>query len=1169
MKGGRIMNKAVQGAARLIFFAVLLFFTGCPDLFHDKEPEKPKEYTVTFDAAGGSPETQTRAVREGASLGSSNMPAEPGRAGYIFDGWYTEAEGEGSEFNAGTIVSEDITVYARWTAPPGSHTVTFKLNNGTNTDWAVKIVISGDTTGAGDFPGDPSRPGYTFAGWNTVAAGSGTPFTASTPVTANITIYAQWAAASPGSHTVAFNLNDGTNTTWAAKTVSSGAVTGTENFPANPSRPGYVFGGWNVQADGGGAVFSASTEVNADITVYAQWTETPAGVHTVIFKLNDGTETIWAAESVTDPGTPVTAFPVPPSRLSYIFTGWNTQADGGGSEFTVTTTVSGNIIVYAKWTGETYTVRFMSNYAPDTALYTKTVTVPETTIADFPADPARTGYNFGSWNTQANGSGSVFTAATAVTGNMTVYAQWDTYSYTVTFNSNSGDTEASPAEKTVASPAVNVGALPAPPSRSSYIFVGWNTQADGGGSEFTAGTTVTGDIRVYARWFLDTSIQYTITFDAAGGSPATQTQTVTNGSSLGSSNMPPAPGREGYIFSGWYTGAEGGSSEFTADTIVSGDLTVYAWWKTQYLVTFDAAGGSPATQTQTVRDGDSVGSSNMPSAPGKERYIFSGWYTGADGEGSEFTAGTMVTGDIRVYARWLLDTSIQYTVTFDAAGGSPASQTRTVTNGSSLGSSNMPSAPGRTGCSFSGWYTEAEGGGSEFTASTTVTGDIRVYAWWQCKVTFDAAGGSPATQMRTITTGGFVGSSGMPTAPTRAGDSFDGWYTEANGGGSEFTAGTIVTESITVYAWWGMPDNLSLDSALTWISSNATGGVYTITLENNETIAPRSLDYSGKTVGITLTGGTTERTIGLTTPGSIFTVRNGVTLMLDSNVTLQGRSDNTASLVQVDSGGTFVMNTGSKISDNTFGSYGSGVCVNGGTFTMSGGTISGNTVSSWYGGGGVCVYNNGIFSMSDGSISGNTVVTNGGDGGGVYVSGGTFSMSGGIISGNAAASGGGVSIRSGTFTMSGGIISDNTAFRGGGVWVPGGTFAMSGGVVNGNILSDTNGNGREVLVSGTFKMSGDARPERVFLSDNTRFITISGPLSGGLTPIDLGVTASAPLANWENLPILKLDTSYNSGDLANLKDHFSLGNAKWTDSPYTETAITGYEISDNGLFVSN
>jgi hypothetical protein len=167
-------------------------------------------------------------------------------------------------------------------------------------------------------------------------------------------------------------------------------------------------------------------------------------------------------------------------------------------------------------------------------------------------------------------------------------------------------------------------------------------------------------------------------------------------------------------------------------------------------------------------------------------------------------------------------------------------------------------------------------------------------------------------------------------------------------------------------------------------------------------------------------------------------------------------------------------------------------------------------------------------------------------------------MSDGEVRGNTSFDGG-VS-GSGIFTMSGGVVSGNT---GGGVSV--GTFTMSGGAVSGNTLSGTETYGKEVTVAGTFKISGDAWPERVSLSYNYNnpFIIISGPLSGGTVTIDISGSPSG----WVNRQILKLDGSYLLGDLVSLTGYFTLGNFKQTYSP-TEEAITGYRISDDGYFVA-
>ncbi|MDR1588236.1 MAG: InlB B-repeat-containing protein, partial [Treponema sp.] len=203
--------------------------------------------------------------------------------------------------------------------------------------------------------------------------------------------------------------------------------------------------------------------------------------------------------------------------------------------------------------------------------------------------------------------------------------------------------------------------------------------------------------------------------------------------------------------------------------------------------------------------------------------------------------------------------------------------------------------------------------------NVTVSAEFEIAGNTVHMVTFDADGGSPAMQTQTANSGDSVGVSNMPTEPAKSGYAFGGWYTKTNGGGNPFTATTPVSGDITVYAKWipVMPENLSLNDTLAWISNNAVeGGSYTITVKNNETIAPRELSYGGKTVNVILKGDATEQTVSPTTNGVFFTIGNGTTLTLDNNITLQGRNNNTASLIQVNSGGTLVMNTGSKINEN-------------------------------------------------------------------------------------------------------------------------------------------------------------------------------------------------------------------------------------------------------------
>ena len=301
---------------------------------------------------------------------------------------------------------------------------------------------------------------------------------------------------------------------------------------------------------------------------------------------------------------------------------------------------------------EPHTVTFDSQGATTPANpTTKTVTPPAVTVGTLPAAPKKTGYNFGGWYTGTGGSGTEFTASTVVIGNMAVYAKWDSYSYTVSFDDQGATTPVSPASKTVNSPATTIDLLPAPPEKTGQIFMGWYTQAGGGGTEFTAGTTVNGDITVYACW---ADYSYTVNFDDQGAtthvSPASKT---VNSPATTVGSLPTAPEKTNFAFGGWYTQTGGAGDEFTAGTTVTGNITVYAKWNPVYTVTFDSQGAttpaSPTSKTVTY-PATTVGS--LPTAPEKTSFAFGGWYTQPGGAGSQFTAGTTVTGNITVYAKW-------------------------------------------------------------------------------------------------------------------------------------------------------------------------------------------------------------------------------------------------------------------------------------------------------------------------------------------------------------------------------------------------------------------------------------------------------------------------------------------------------------------------------------
>ncbi|MDR1325344.1 MAG: InlB B-repeat-containing protein [Treponema sp.] len=323
--------------------------------------------------------------------------------------------------------------------------------------------------------------------------------------------------------------------------------------------------------------------------------------------------------------------------------------------------------------------------------------------------------------------------------------------------------------------------------------------------------------------------------------------------------------------------------------------------------------------------------------------------------------------------------------------------------------------------------------------------------------------------------------------PPRPGYYFKGWYDNKDFSGSAVTKIPVgSTGNRAFYSKW-IPktpsgdtiSGYSLADALDLIKANPEDGdAYTIVLNNDAdaaptTLSPTPLSYDGKKVNITLKGDGAEQTLSLDSKGSLFTLGSGVTLSLDANITLEGLSDNTASLVAVNSNGKLEMNYGSKISGNTGPAAGGGVMVSsGGMFTMTDGEISGNNASR-YGGG---VFVGGTFNMTGGKISGNTADGES-EGGGVHINPGTFNMSGGEVSGNNSKTGGGVFVSvSGTFNLSDkGAISGNTATdSGGGVYLNrnNSKFTLSGGAISGNTA--TNYGGGVYVAAGLFTMNNGA-----------------------------------------------------------------------------------------------
>ena len=190
-------------------------------------------YTVTFQSEGGSEvASQIRANTP------ADQPADPTKEGYTFIGWY---KGE-SEWNFETPVTADLTLTAKWQI--NRYTITFDTAGGSEVP-----SITQDYGTAITAPANPTKTGYTFAGWDKTIP--------STMPAGDMTITARWQV---NQYTITFKPENGGQDIVIKQDYGT-AITA----PANPTKTGYTFAGWDKTIP--------STMPAGDMTITARWTE--------------------------------------------------------------------------------------------------------------------------------------------------------------------------------------------------------------------------------------------------------------------------------------------------------------------------------------------------------------------------------------------------------------------------------------------------------------------------------------------------------------------------------------------------------------------------------------------------------------------------------------------------------------------------------------------------------------------------------------------------------------------------------------------------------------------------------------------------------------------------------------------------------------------------------
>ncbi len=392
---------------------------------------KIREYTITYDANGGTAKEPKQEFPAGAKI---TKPKDPTKKGYTFTGWYSDLKDEKTfDFDKTTMPKEDFTLYAKWKA--NDYTIVFNANGGKGTMENQKFTYDKKATlNENKF----KRDHYTFAGWSDTAKGKvlykDKQEVKNVGEKGNINLYAVWT---PVKYKITYDLDGGKETS-----KNKTEYTIEDSFKLNPpTKDGYVFKGWILEDKKTLENDTIKKGTTGNLKLKATW-EKSTKVK-VIFHANNGTnKTIEQQVELKDKNATLkentfTKTYTVTYNYNYSnksnetvksnakFLGWATSANGD-VEYNNKDKVSklksngSTLNLYAKWQDQSITLK----------------------------KPTRSNYTFVGWSTTKNKSGIIFEETYKVTKDITLTAMWndntpriETISFKVIENGKTHDAE--------------------------------------------------------------------------------------------------------------------------------------------------------------------------------------------------------------------------------------------------------------------------------------------------------------------------------------------------------------------------------------------------------------------------------------------------------------------------------------------------------------------------------------------------------------------------------------------------------------------------------------------------------------------------------------------------------------------------------------------------------
>lgn len=482
-----------------------------------------KSIEVTYSSGGGGPTTYTVSYAANGGTGTmtdSNSPYAAGATVTLLSNTFTAPSGKAWDSwsvkdasnntvsvsnNQFTMPASNVTVTAQWVDLP-SYTITAQSNN--NNYGTVSLegnVITGNPASGYRY----ASPAYTVSGSATVVQ-DGNEFTV-TP-TSNCTVTINFEAIP--THNATFSVNgETTNQTFA----EGAAIT----FPANPaSISGKSFVGWTTATISGTTntaptpLVTSATMGNSDVTYYAVFatvsgSTTPANMvintSTTNFPTSYGTANTFAEYTLNGKKFQIQQGYINGTKLQWRASG-NTNGTGTMYNSDAINKIQSIVLEYASDdANKNFTVQVGTSANPSSAS-TITPSVSQQNTSEYTFNCSSGDYDY---FVLTNGSGAGY--LTSITINYldgtTTYSNYCTsvvITYSVTYDANGATSGSVPTDATAYSSGATVTVLGNTGSltNTGYAFGGWNTQADGQGTNYAANATfnITANTTLYAKW---------------------------------------------------------------------------------------------------------------------------------------------------------------------------------------------------------------------------------------------------------------------------------------------------------------------------------------------------------------------------------------------------------------------------------------------------------------------------------------------------------------------------------------------------------------------------------------------------------------------------------------------------------------------------------------------